>query len=239
MASLPDDRFDVILSGDVRPDVDRETVVGAVARLIGRDEAFVRSLLAGQAFTVQSGVPRETAERSADALNAAGAIATTRPTPAIAVDAALDARVLSRPRAPIWNPNAAANWSILFTPVFGSWLHLKNWQALGRAERLPAARAWLAASVVVLLATVVASIVVPASDLSIRLGNFVWLIVWYFAAARRQARFVKQELGKDYARRGWWRPLLIAIVAVIALSIAVGVATSAWSVRVERGVTQL
>lgn len=28
---------------------------------------------------------------------------------------------------PLWNPNAAANWCLLFTPSFGSWLHMKNW----------------------------------------------------------------------------------------------------------------
>ena len=26
----------------------------------------------------------------------------------------------------LWNPNAAANWSLLFSPAFGAWLHMKN-----------------------------------------------------------------------------------------------------------------
>jgi predicted amidophosphoribosyltransferase len=27
----------------------------------------------------------------------------------------------------IWNPNAASNWSLVFTPAFGSYLHARNW----------------------------------------------------------------------------------------------------------------
>ena len=30
----------------------------------------------------------------------------------------------------LWNPNAAASWSLLFSPAFGAFLHMKNWQAL-------------------------------------------------------------------------------------------------------------
>jgi hypothetical protein len=40
----------------------------------------------------------------------------------------------------LWNPNAAANWSLLFSPMFGAWLHMKNWAALGEPERAAARR---------------------------------------------------------------------------------------------------
>ena len=36
---------------------------------------------------------------------------------------------------PLWNPNAAANWSLLFSPAFGAFVHMKNWQALGEPEK--------------------------------------------------------------------------------------------------------
>ena len=35
------------------------------------------------------------------------------------------------PRPPLWNPGAAASWSLLLSPVFGAILHMKNWQAMG------------------------------------------------------------------------------------------------------------
>ena len=32
---------------------------------------------------------------------------------------------------PLWNPGAAMAWSLLFSPIFGAFVHMKNWQALG------------------------------------------------------------------------------------------------------------
>ena len=32
----------------------------------------------------------------------------------------------------LWNPNVAACLSILFTPIFGAWIHAKNWENLGK-----------------------------------------------------------------------------------------------------------
>ena len=46
----------------------------------------------------------------------------------------------------LWNPNAAANWSLLFSPIFGTWLHMLNWRALGEAERAESAKTWLMVS---------------------------------------------------------------------------------------------
>jgi len=58
-----------------------------------------------------------------------------------------------------------------------------------------------------------------------------YLLVWYFAAGREQAKYVKKKWSKDYPRRGWGKPILIAIGAfvgyflvAVAAGIAVGLA---------------
>ena len=38
-------------------------------------------------------------------------------------------------RAALWNPDAAACWSMLFTPLFGTILVIRNWEALGEPKR--------------------------------------------------------------------------------------------------------
>jgi len=43
----------------------------------------------------------------------------------------------------LWNPAAAASWSLIFSPIFGSWLQMKNWQALGESEKAAKARTWV------------------------------------------------------------------------------------------------
>jgi hypothetical protein len=65
-----------------------------------------------------------------------------------------------RPR--LWNPNAAASWSLLLTPAFGAWLHAANWRALGKPERSAANMVWVWLTVV-FLAINVATVFLPDS----------------------------------------------------------------------------
>ncbi len=43
----------------------------------------------------------------------------------------------------LWNPDAIASWSLLFTPVFGSYFVMKNWQSIGDTEKARTAQNWL------------------------------------------------------------------------------------------------
>jgi hypothetical protein len=47
----------------------------------------------------------------------------------------------NRPPA-LWNPNAAAGWSLLFTPAFGAFLHSRNAGAIGRHSEAKANKLW-------------------------------------------------------------------------------------------------
>ena len=40
------------------------------------------------------------------------------------------------PAPSLWNPDVAGAWSLLFTPIFGSVLLLKNWRAIGREDKI-------------------------------------------------------------------------------------------------------
>jgi hypothetical protein len=46
----------------------------------------------------------------------------------------------------LWNPNAAACWSLVFSPAFGAFLHARNAQSLGRTDEAKANRTWFYAS---------------------------------------------------------------------------------------------
>ncbi|MGB0769032.1 MAG: hypothetical protein ACPGYV_15145, partial [Phycisphaeraceae bacterium] len=47
------------------------------------------------------------------------------------------------PALRLYSPNAAANWSLLFTPIFGAYLHAKNWRAIGDADRADTNIKWM------------------------------------------------------------------------------------------------
>ncbi|MCK9684314.1 hypothetical protein [Scleromatobacter humisilvae] len=118
---------------------------------------------------------------------------------------------------PLWNPNAAASWSLLFSPIFGTWLHLRNWQAMGDHERAGHARKWLIASFVMLLVSIVLAVFLPPHLGGVtRIFNFAFLIAWYYAAAKPQVAFVKGHYGDHYPRRGWLVPIATAIGVIVA-----------------------
>lgn len=104
----------------------------------------------------------------------------------------------------LWNPEAAAAWSLIFSPVFGSILVLMNWQALGVKEKIRNAQVWLTISIVVL----VVALFLPGTVRSV--VSITYLAFWWLAAAQAQTQYIRERWGKTYPRRSWLWPLLIA-----------------------------
>jgi hypothetical protein len=128
---------------------------------------------------------------------------------------------------PLWNPNAAANWSLVFSPAFGAFIHMKNWQALGQADKASSAKVWFVLSVVMLGGFSCASVMAPNSKQlaeSVRAVGLLLLLAWYFGSARGQAAYVKTHFGNTYPRRGWFKALAVAVLALFALIMVVTVA---------------
>ena len=100
----------------------------------------------------------------------------------------------------LWNPAAAGSWSIVFTPIFGSYLTKRNWEAIGEDDKVRSSRNWMILSILMLLLSIIGGI------------GLIYLIVWYFAVNRPQIQYVKQRWGKDYPRQPWGKPLGIAFV---------------------------
>jgi hypothetical protein len=114
---------------------------------------------------------------------------------------------------PIWNPNAAANWSLLFSPAFGAFVHMLNWDALKESEKAAAAKAWFVASLLILLVYLGLALWLAdarSANSVTRSVGFVYLLVWYFAAGRSQATYVK----------GSFRQLCGSVVGFLARLVA-------------------
>jgi hypothetical protein len=116
----------------------------------------------------------------------------------------------------IWNPDAAANWSLVFTPAFGAYIQMRNWKALGEPGKADSARKWFYASLGMLVMHML------AGALNARLNNEssvmhwigLWfLMLWYFASARPQAKVVKARFGAGYPRKPWDQAMLGAVIA--------------------------
>ena len=125
----------------------------------------------------------------------------------------------------IWNPSAAANWSLLFSPIFGATLQMMNWQALGEPEKADSSKKWAIFSIIFFVLLTLSGFVFPEVELVNALSrplSLALLFSWYFASARIQQRYVKEKFGQSYPRKGWLKPLLLAIVAVIGLIVVTG-----------------
>ncbi len=124
----------------------------------------------------------------------------------------------SEPNNAIWNPNAAANWSLVFTPAFGSYLQMLNWKALGQPDQAESSKNWLYASLAILVVYVLMGVFMSdskAADGAARGLGFLYLLVWYFSAGRSQGKFVKEKFGSNYPKKPWGRALLIGIAGII------------------------
>jgi hypothetical protein len=129
--------------------------------------------------------------------------------------AALDAPLSERA---IWNPAAAACWSIVFTPAFGAYLVMRNWETLGDTRQAMIARKWFCFSlgllVVQLLSTAIDSRVNSESNLMHWVG-LAFLLAWWIGAALPQMLRVRARFGSGYERKGWDAALMTAVVAGI------------------------
>ena len=101
---------------------------------------------------------------------------------------------------PLWNPNAAASWSLLFTPVFGAILHMKNWEALGEPQKAAGARSWAIGTLIFLFVLAIVSGILGDSKALDGLGRIAGLIVlvaWYYASGKSQQNYVLARFGRN------------------------------------------
>lgn len=105
----------------------------------------------------------------------------------------------------LWNPNAAANLSLLLSPVFGAWVHDKNWSTLGNERKAKQSMYWVYGGIFVYL-------------LGMFLGyqsiGIVYLLGWYFSSAKSQIKYVREELSDVYEKKGWMKPVGIGAVCI-------------------------
>jgi hypothetical protein len=123
----------------------------------------------------------------------------------------------------LWNPGAAASWSLLFSPAFGAFLQMRNWQALGDEKQARVSWTWFVASIVLTLGAIAAGAFLPDTHPGQKLLNlfgFTLLLTWYFSHGKKQMAEVKTRFGKDYPRRGWLLPLAIAVGTIVCVLVA-------------------
>lgn len=126
----------------------------------------------------------------------------------------------ARPDTALWNPTAITLWSVPFSPLFGAWLHIHNWTALGEPAKAAAARRWFNALLVIMVFNGVVTAIAERVAMSVNPADFISIgvfLLWYLLAAHPHARAVRQKTQARYARRPWEGALLTGMAAGLLL----------------------
>lgn len=116
----------------------------------------------------------------------------------------------------LWNPTVAILWSWLFSPVFGSYIHMRNWLALDEPEQAAYAKIWLYLSIGVqlaLLGSVFVADRLSAAHLSF--FSLIYFALWYFSFAKQQRRYLDRNALSDYTKKSWAKILTLSVIADI------------------------
>lgn len=120
----------------------------------------------------------------------------------------------------LWNPNAAASWSLPLSAAFGAYLQMLNWRALGEHEKARQSQIWF--YVILFLPIPLILFAADAGNLAFALDviptglPFPIVIAWYFLSGKAQSKYVKEKFGDNYPRQPWGKTLLIGFGVVIA-----------------------
>ena len=121
----------------------------------------------------------------------------------------------------LWNPNAAAYWSILFTPAFGAYLHARNAEILGRTDEVRSNMAWFYVNIGYLFFVFVSVFIPAIPDSVFRAASIGLLVGWYSSLGKNQIKHVKDMWQDRYQRKPWFKPLIIAFACLIVCIAAI------------------
>ena len=104
----------------------------------------------------------------------------------------------------IWNPSAARWWSLIFTPIFGIYIHKLNWETLNKSQRVSSTKRWLYIGLIILATNFLTVNLFGLSGLVT-----LYLIIWYFTDGESQIKYVEEKFGGRYLHKSWKKPILI------------------------------
>lgn len=119
----------------------------------------------------------------------------------------------------MWNPGAAVAWSLLLSPIFGSIIHMKNWESLGELQKAERSKTWVLGSICFFVFLVLLAALLPESkalETGSRGASVGLLVAWYSLSARAQVSYVKARFGGSYIRKAWALPFLYTVLCFIA-----------------------
>lgn len=111
----------------------------------------------------------------------------------------------------LWNPGALANWSILFSPIFGAWLMSLNWKEMGDEGKAKTTMFWAYAGIILIVITILLNSFVLEEGKNSNGLFLIYFLAWRFTNARSQLKHIKETFPDGYTKKGLIKPIGIAL----------------------------
>lgn len=120
----------------------------------------------------------------------------------------------TQPPLQLFNPNPAASWSILLTPIFGAAIIWHNWKTIGNQKAQQRSLYW-AIGLCIPYGLLYFTEWLVAVDLFLEIGL---LLAWYLIECRAQVKYLKSQ-SIPYEKRKWLEPMGRALPIGLAVFI--------------------
>ncbi len=114
----------------------------------------------------------------------------------------------------LWNPNAAAIWSLFFTPIFGAWIHARNWKALNRQKEARWSMMAVCLYILFYMYFVFHVYFIGEPKTNPLTISVIIFTTWYFSLGKMQAKHVKESV-YDYNKKSLIKPLLFGVFGYV------------------------
>ena len=127
----------------------------------------------------------------------------------------------------LWSPIAIFIWSFFLSPLFGSYLLYRNWEALGKSDLARRSLYWFYSYVGLFILVFLGVWIDNELILMLCQGvAAVGLIAWMIKEAAHHVDYVKKNVGKAYERKSILKPLGVFVACAFLCFISAGIVLS-------------
>ncbi|MDY6009639.1 MAG: hypothetical protein SPJ12_00605 [Duodenibacillus sp.] len=117
----------------------------------------------------------------------------------------------------LYNPMFACVLALLFTPMFGGFLHAANWRELGNTQKAELNMSWVRRTFVTFAVYVVAEPFIRDTLIGryLMIALFFGLWLSWLPLGIEQCRYVARTVGRNYVSARWGKPLMLGTLGWI------------------------
>jgi hypothetical protein len=117
----------------------------------------------------------------------------------------------------LWNPMMASVIGLFIGLPFCSYIHYRNWSALGFFDKATISKLWFQASVILLLASFFVPYYYPVFDAISTILVFCIFIAWYIVAGKEQEIFFKKNIDGHFKTKSLIGPAAVYVLMMATL----------------------